>query len=72
MAQHNLGLLLYKGLGVKQNHVTAYMRFDIARSLGHRPALDARRLIEKDMTAEQITEAQKMARECVANNLKGC
>ena len=61
-----------KGQGVLQDYVRAHMWWNIAASSGYENAANNRNIIEGKMTAEQVAEAQDMARECVANNLKGC
>ena len=71
-AQYNLGFMYAKGQGVLQDYVRAHMWWNIAASSGYENAANNRNIIEGKMTAEQVAEAQDMARECVANNLKGC
>ena len=69
-AQYNLGLAYARGEGVKQDIVTAYMWFNLAAASF--PASDARNrtvavknrdTVAGEMTADQITEAQKRARD---------
>ena len=71
-AQGNLGLMYYLGNGVIQNIVSAHMWLNIAASNGQEDAVKNRDEIAKKMTASQIAEAQKLARECVQKNYKGC
>jgi TPR repeat protein len=71
-AQFNLALSYYKGEGVIQDNVYAHMWVNIAASLGYERGPKARDIIAEKMTAEQIAEAQKLARECVKKNYKGC
>ena len=71
-AQYNLGLMYQGGLGALQDDVYAHMWFNIAASNGHDDARIARHLVAKRMTTEQLTEAQKLARECVRKNYKDC
>ena len=71
-AQGHLGVMYAKGYGVLKDNVHAHMWLNIAASLGHEKAPEARELIEKNMTPADISAAQKLARECVANNYKGC
>ena len=77
-AQHNLALKYENGFGVLQDYVKAYMWYNIAASLGNETAktnwdlvakLD---LVTKLLTSAQVEEAQALARECVAKELKGC
>jgi hypothetical protein len=45
---------------------------NIAASNGNETAKEYRDIIAKQMTPSQISEAQKLARECVAKDYKGC
>ena len=71
-AQHNLGLMYYKGDGVIQDYVQAHMWSNIARSNGSSNSEKLLTLLEELMTASQISEAQTAARDCVAKDYKGC
>jgi len=71
-AQSNLGLMYAQGQGVIQDNVIAYMWFKIAISNGSELAKTNRDNAERIMTSEQIAKAQKLARECIAKNYKGC
>ncbi len=64
--------MYYNGRGVLKDNVHAHMWFNIAASLGHEQAPKRREFIEKNMTLADISAAQRLARECVANNYKGC
>ena len=72
IAQGNLGLMYHNGRGVLQDSVYAHMWWNIAASEGHEHAKAARDAIAKRMTPSQITEAQKLARECMTKEYKGC
>ena len=52
--------------------VYAHMWSNIASSNNAESALTFRDVIAKEMSKEQIAEAQKLARECVAKDYKGC
>jgi TPR repeat protein len=71
-AQYNLGLMYANGQGVIQEDVYAHMWWNIAASSGEEMASGSRGIVAKRMTSSQIEEAQKLARECVAKNYKGC
>ena len=71
-AQNNLGVMYYNGKGVTQDNIYAHMWFNIASSNGSGNASENRDILAQKMTKEQIVEAQKLARECVAKNYKGC
>ncbi len=68
LAQYNLGVMYGNKNGVSQDYVQAHMWLNIAAS--HLPpgevrdlAVSNRDLVEKQMTPEQIAEAQRLARE---------
>jgi hypothetical protein len=61
-----------KDQGVLQDNIYAHMWSNIAASLGNDPASKNREIIAKRMTPADISAAQKLARECVAKNYKGC
>jgi TonB family protein len=66
-AQFDLGRAYERGFGVPQDYVEAHkwMNIAAARATGElqKDAADSRELIAKGMTAEQIADAQKRARE---------
>jgi uncharacterized protein len=62
--QFNLGDLYYRGLGVPQDNVMAYMWFDLAAAQGKENAGTNRDVwVARRMTPGQIAEAQKLARQ---------
>ena len=71
-AQYNLGLMYNKGQGVPQDYVRAHMWYNIAASTGEEVAIKNRNIVAEDMTPSQMEQAQKLARECVKKNYKGC
>ena len=71
-AQNNLGLMYEYGDGVIQDKVYAHMWYNIAASQGKKKAIENRDSIDKEMTASQIEEAQRLARQCQRNKYKGC
>ena len=62
-AQFNLGLMYGNGEGVPQDYVQAYMWLNLAVVQGHENARKGRDIVYKNMTPEQIVEAQRLARE---------
>ena len=62
----------FYGQGVIKDIVYAHMWKNIAASNGEADAREHLKIIEKEMTASQIEEAQRLARECVKKNYKGC
>ena len=71
-AQVDLGNRYEMGVGVIQDYNRAYMWWIIAAAQGNKLALKARDDLAKKMTPDQVAGAQKLARECVAKNYKGC
>jgi uncharacterized protein len=71
-AQFNLGVMYKNGQGVPQDYVRAHMWLNLAASTGDEDSIENRDIVAKKMTPSQIEEAQKLARECVAKNYKGC
>lgn len=60
---YNLGVMYYEGKGVPQDTVQAYMWLNLAAGQGYENALDTRQIVADEMTASQIVEAQRRARE---------
>ena len=72
LAQSRLGAMYGNGQGVLQDNVYAHMWFNIAVSSGNESASNNRDIAAKQMAPQQIAEAQKLARECMAKDYKGC
>ena len=63
-AQLNLGAMYERGRGIKQDYVQAHKWFNIASALGNRflkELINLQERFEKNMTAQQIAEAQREA-----------
>lgn len=71
-AQFNLGVMYDVGEGVVQNDIQAHMWFNLAAAQGDVEAMAERDLVAKQMTPEQLAEAQKLATECQARQYKRC
>jgi len=71
-AQGNLGVMYAFGIGVLKDYVYAHMWGNIAATNGNELGAKLRDDFEKKMTPADISAAQKIARECVAKNYKGC
>ena len=72
LAQYNLGRLYYLGNGVKEDMVYAHMWINLASLIGFEMAEEIYTLLIQLMTPSQIEEAERLARECVKKNYKGC
>jgi TPR repeat protein len=55
-----------KEQGAVRNYARAYMWFHLAAAKGNEFIISNRDLIAKQITSQQISEAQKLARECQA------
>jgi uncharacterized protein len=71
-AQNMLGQMYGNGEGVEQDYVKAHGWYNLAASKGQLAAFSNRDIVAKLMSAQQIAEAQKLARDCQARNFKGC
>ncbi len=71
-AQGNLGVMYAFGEGIPKDYVYAYMWGHIAAMNGSELGGKLRDDFEKQMTLADISAAQKLARECVSKNYKGC
>lgn len=76
-AQFDLGLMYEDGRGVMQDNTQAYKWLSIAATNAPNGELNGRAVshlhsVGKLMTAEQITEAKKLARNCTLNKFKWC
>ena len=71
-AQNNLGVMYGAGRGVLKDYVYAHMWGNIAATNGNKMGTKLRDFVEKKMTPADISAAQKLARECVRKNYKGC
>jgi TPR repeat protein len=61
-AQYLLGVLNEKGLGVQKDLVRAHAWYNIAATNGFEKAVPARNALTPQLTAEQLTEAQALAK----------
>ncbi len=71
-AQYNLGRLYFLGQGALQDYVRAHMWFNIAAISGDKDSVKNRDVAAGVMSAQQIEQAQRMARECMASNFAKC
>ena len=71
-AQYSLASMYLNGLGVPQDFTRAHVWFNLAAIWGSNEAASSRDSVAKRMSAQQVAEAQKIARECRQRNYKGC
>ena len=70
ISQYHLGLMYLKGLGVLQDFCRAHLWLNMASSRGHKKARVQLEKLTKRMSAQQVADAQKLARAWVAQNRK--
>ena len=69
-ARFRMGEIYVDGHGVTKDLVKAHMWFNLS---AHGPAVAMiRDRLAENMTQQQIAQAQKLARECLARNYKAC
>ena len=71
-AQYNLGVMYALGEGVIKDYVHAHMWGNIASMNGNDKGETLRGYVAEKMTSSQIEKAQRLARECIKKNYKGC
>ena len=71
-AQFRLGLLHLNEYRPLSDAVYGRMWVNVAAANGSESALEAREMIKRTLTREQIAEAQRLARECIRKNHKDC
>ena len=73
VAQYNLGFMYEYGTGVLQNYIMAHMWLNLASANGAEKVVgELRDELAAQMTAEDISKAQAMARECMDSGYKNC
>jgi TPR repeat protein len=70
---HNvLGVMFRKGKGVPKNPVRAHMWFSFAAKRGEGSARAELRAVSRTMTAQEISQAEALAKACKASNYRAC
>ena len=72
IAQNNLAVSYEVGEGLPKDSVRSYMWYEIASKNGYEEATKYRNEISQKMTSVDISEAQKMAKECMDSNYQNC
>ena len=70
--QYNLGNMFARGEGIPKGPTTAFMWWSIASANGDEDARRASENIEKEMTRDQITDADRQAKVCIASGYRYC
>ena len=71
-AQTNLGIMYAFGYGVPSSYIDAYMWGGLGASNGSPNGGKLRDDFARKMTATEVKEAKRRARDCVKKNYKGC
>ena len=71
-AQSNLGFMYGNGRGVLKDNVIAHMWYNIGAANGDEISGENKDITAKNMTSEDISKAQAMARECMNSNYQDC
>ena len=71
-AQYNLGMMYAFGQGVIQDNIYAHMWWSIAATSGDSDAASYRDFLAKDMSLENISRAQDLARKCMIKKYIDC
>ena len=71
-AQASLGFMYYTSQGVPKDYTTAHMWYNIAAEGGTDGAAKVRDIVAKQMTAADISEAQRRAQMCVNSGYQEC
>ena len=71
-AQTKLGVMYAKGQGVIQDFIYAHIWGNIAAMNGNELGAKLQDVVAGLLTPSQLKTAQKLTRECIAKNYKGC
>ena len=71
-AQVNLGVMYDNGQGTLKDYARAHMWWGFAASQGNETAKKYNIIIEKKMSPTDLSNAQRLARECVEKSYKDC
>ena len=71
-AQYNRGVMAANGWGVLADYVIAHMWYNISAANGHEKGAENREDLARQMTSEDISKAEAMARVCMNSNYEKC
>ena len=72
LAQASLGVMYDNGDGVPENDIKAYVWYSISETNGSEEGKNNLKILEPQMTNDQIVKAQKLATKCYESNYKEC
>lgn len=64
-APNNIGAMYMHGTGVSRDYVKAYMWFHLGEMKGDREAVNNRKFVQKKLTPDEISEANKLVGEWI-------
>lgn len=67
-AFYNLGLLYSTGKGVEMNYIIAHKWFNLATMRGNELAREYRANLACDMSADEVSQAQRLARKWIVTH----
>jgi TPR repeat protein len=71
-AQFKLGLMYKYGHGVAKDYVYSHMWLNIAAAGGSKTSGEVREIVSRNMTPQQLDQAQQMAKLCLESGYKKC
>ena len=71
-AQAKLGYMYVNGEGVNKDYVRAYMWGRLSEINENREGSELKRIMTIELTAAKIEEAERLVRECIKKDYKGC
>ena len=71
-AQKNLAIMHYLGEGIIPDPLQAYMWLNISVANGNLKAINLRDTVKRNLSTQQITEVQKLAKKCLQSNYADC
>ena len=71
-AQAKLGYMYVNGEGVNKDYVRAYMWGRLSEINENREGSELKRIMTIELTAAKIEEAERLVRECMKKDYKGC
>ena len=71
-AQNVLGVMFRKGQGVAKSPARAHMWFSLAAKRGEAGARAELREVSRTMTAQEISQAEAMAKACEGSDYRAC
>ena len=71
-AMANLGNMYEVGAGVEQSYILAHQWYNLAASNGDLTARENKKIMEKSMSADEVSSAISQARKCMSSGYVDC